>query len=429
MDKNRKTAYQILLDVETKKAYSNLALNHQIAVHKPDSPAFVRHLVYGVLENKILLDWYINCLIPREVSKVKKPDLTILRMGVYQLLMMDSVPDHAAVSESVDLAKKYARGRSGFVNGVLRSCINRREQLRLPDREEDEERWLSIRYSCEPWIVRLWLQHYDVATVEAMLSAGAGAPELAIRVNRLKTGREELIPLLEEAGFTVSGGVLADSALRLSGSGDLTGTQMYRQGLFSIQDEASQFAAQMLDPQRGDVIADVCAAPGGKTLAIAERLNNTGMVIASDIYKRKVEIISREAERLGLTNVQTRTRDASREDPAMVGKADRVIVDAPCSGLGVIRRKPEIKYKARTEEMEKLPARQRQILAASSGYVKPGGVLLYCTCTIDPAENEDVVAAFLREHTEFRAEESRQLLPGRDGTDGFFLCRMRREDV
>ncbi|MDD5986790.1 MAG: 16S rRNA (cytosine(967)-C(5))-methyltransferase RsmB [Eubacteriales bacterium] len=426
MDSNRKTAFLVLLDIEKKKAYSNLALNHQIIINKPDNQAFVRKLVYGVLENKILLDYVIDKLIPGELAKVYINDLTILRMGVYQLAQMDAVPEYAAVNESVKLAKRYARGRQGFINAVLHSYIDKKLQIKLPDRDEDLVYYLSVKYSFAPWIIRLWLERYEEDFVEDLLNACNKPPEMTIRLNWLKVVKPDLIERLKKRGYEVSEGKYSHNALHVTGSG-LIESQMYKDGLFSIQDEASQVAVQMLAPEKGDTVIDVCAAPGGKTLAMGERMNNQGRIIASDIYKRKVDIINREAARLGISNIETRTWDATRVDSSLIGKADKVLVDAPCSGLGVIRRKPEIKYKPRTNSISMLPEKQRRILNAASAYVKPGGVLMYCTCTIDPYENERVVSDFLRRNTSFTMDETKQLLPQINGTDGFFICRMKKE--
>jgi 16S rRNA (cytosine967-C5)-methyltransferase len=198
--------------------------------------------------------------------------------------------------------------------------------------------------------------------------------------------------------------------------------------MFTPQDESSMLVAEKLNPKHGDVVMDVCAAPGGKTTAIAERMNNTGKIIASDVYRRKLDIVDREAKRLGITNIETRSWDATRVDSSMLQKADKVLVDAPCSGLGVVRRKPEIKYKEHTTDMELLPKKQLAILSASSGYVKPGGTLLYSTCTINPKENEKVIEAFLKKNTSFKVEERTLLLPHVNGTDGFFICVMKKDD-
>lgn len=427
MDANRKTAYLTLMDVEAKKAYSNIALNHQIVRGRPQSQGFVRELVYGVLENKMLLDHYIDQLVPSGANSLKSSDRTVLRMGIYQLGYMDSVPEYAAVNESVVLAKRYCRGRDGFINGVLRNYLNRRLSMRLPDRTEDEVKYLSIRYSYAPWIIELWLEQYKVEFVEEMLKGGNETPPNTIRLNWLKVMKEDLVKKLEEKGYEVEPGTICANALHVKGS-QLLSTELYKHGLFSVQDESSMLVAEKLNPQHGDTIMDVCAAPGGKTMAIAERMNNTGKIFASDIYRRKLDLIDKEADRLGITNVETWSWDATRVDSTMVEKADRVLVDVPCSGLGVTRRKPEIKYKEKTEEMELLPKKQLAILSASAQYVKPGGTLLYSTCTINPYENQRVIGDFLKKNSLFKKEEMIQLLPHVNGTDGFFICVMKKSE-
>lgn len=427
MDINRKTSYLALLDVESKKAYSNLALNHQIIVNKPHAQGFVRELVYGVLESKLTLDYYIDLLVKDGIRSLRAQELTILRMGIYQLKYMNSVPEYAAVNESVALAKKYCRGKSGFINGVLREYLNKKMQLRMPDRNEDEIRYLSIKYSYAPWIIELWLEHYSPDFVEELLKAGNARPPMTIRLNWLKVMKDDLIQNLEAKDFQVEEGKVCQNALHVKGN-HLLDTELYKMGMFTPQDESSILVAEKLDPKQGETIMDVCAAPGGKTTAIAERMNNTGKIIASDIYRRKLDLVDKEAKRLGITNIQTRSWDATRVDSSMLQKADRVLVDAPCSGLGVIRRKPEIKYKEFTEDMELLPKKQLAILSASSNYVKPGGTLLYSTCTINPKENEKVTEKFLKKNPSFKSVERTVLFPNVDGTDGFYICVMQKED-
>lgn len=427
MDINRKAAFLTLVDVETKKSYSNLALNHQIVVTKPNHEGFVRELVYGVLEHKLTLDYYIDLLASNGVGSLKTNELTILRMGIYQIGYMNSVPEYAAVNESVLLAKRYCRGKDGLINGILRAYLGKRMQFKLPDRIEDEVRYLSVKYSYAPWIVELWLKHYSSDFVEQLLAAGNETPPMTVRLNWLRIMKKDLISKLEESGFEVTEGDICSNALHVRGS-RLLETEAYRMGLFTPQDESSMLVAEKLDPQHGDVVMDMCAAPGGKTMAIAERMNNTGKIIASDIYRRKLDLIDREAKRLGVTNVETRSWDATREESSMFQKADRVLVDAPCTGLGVVRRKPEIKYKEHTDEMDLLPKKQLAILTASSSYVKPGGTLVYSTCTINPNENEKVTDAFVKRNPSFKKVERTLLLPNVNGTDGFFICVMKKDD-
>ncbi|MBQ3322899.1 MAG: 16S rRNA (cytosine(967)-C(5))-methyltransferase RsmB [Firmicutes bacterium] len=428
MDNNRKTAYQTLLDVEAKKAYSNIALNHKIAVNKPSTPAFVRELVYGVLERKLTLDYYIDQLLTEGIDSLKIPEITILRMGIYQLGYMEKVPEYAAVSECVDLAKKYCKGRAGLINGVLREYQNKKIYLTLPTRDEDEVKYLSIKYSYAPWIIELWLKYYSMSFVEQLLEAGNQTPPLTVRANWLKIRKDDLKKALRERGFEVEDGKIAQNAINVKGS-KLLDSELYRYGLFTPQDESSMLVSEKIGVKQGDLVMDVCAAPGGKTTAIAERMNTTGKIIASDIYRRKLDIVDKEAKRLGITNIETRSWDATRVDSTMVKKADRVLVDAPCSGLGVVRRKPEIKYRELSEDIMMMPKKQADILSASSSYVKPGGTLVYSTCTINPEENEKIIDQFLKRNRDFEKVERTLLLPNVNGTDGFFICVMKRDDL
>ncbi|MFV0516250.1 MAG: 16S rRNA (cytosine(967)-C(5))-methyltransferase RsmB [Aminipila sp.] len=428
MDANRKTAYYALMDVESKKSYSNIALNHQIICGKPSSPSFVRELVYGVLENKMLLDYIIDHFVQSGVAKVKLSDLIILRMGIYQLGYMDSVPEYAAVNESVILAKKFARGRESFINGVLRSYIRNKFSVKLPDRTEDEIKYLSIKYSCEPWIVEMWIKQYGNETTEALLKSSQGNPGLSIRVNTLKTGKEDLVRRLTERDYEVKDSEISSCGLKVIKGTGLIEDGLYKAGLFSIQDESSMKTIEILDPQPGETIIDVCAAPGGKTLAAAEKMSNRGNIIARDIYLRKLGIINKEAERLGISIVTTSSWDATKMDSELLEKADRVIADVPCSGLGIIRKKPEIKYKKRVNEFEALPRKQLEILTVASKYVKRGGVLQYSTCTINKHENEKVIKEFLRKNKSFSIQEERQFMPHIDETDGFYVCKMVKSD-
>ncbi|MGN1414328.1 MAG: 16S rRNA (cytosine(967)-C(5))-methyltransferase RsmB [Anaerovoracaceae bacterium] len=435
MDINRKTAYEVLLDMEMNQSYSNLALNQYIEKNKPENPAFVRELVYGVTENRILLDYYLAEQIPSGLRKVKKQDLTLLRMGIYQLLFMDSVPSYAAVSETVAMARRLCRGREGFINGVLRSFQRRLEGENLPalpDRETDPVEYLSVRYSAARWLVELWMDAYGTEKAEKLLEASNGRPLLSIRVNRKKTDRDALMRQLRLDGFQVEAGSLSDRVILVTGKGTgILQHRLYKEGWFSVQDQASVLAADTLQPAEGNLVVDVCAAPGGKNMALAEDMGadagtSAGVIYAFDIYEHKLKLMTEQAERLGISIIKTRCQDARHACEELKGKADCVLADVPCSGLGVIRRKPEIKLKETAElDFAELEERQKEILHASSSYVKPGGSLVYSTCTINPAENERQIEAFLAGHKDFAEKKRIQLLPGRE-TDGFFICRLER---
>lgn len=427
MDANRKTAYYVLMDVELKESYSNISLNNHLNNGKPDSPAFVRELVYGVLENKMYLDYILGHFIKTSIAKIKASDITVLRMGIYQLLFMNSVPEYAAVNESVILAKRFCRGREGFINGVLRNFIRKEKQIELPDKNKDIVAYYSTKYSYEPWIVELWLSQYDSDFVEELLISGNATPDLVIRINTLKTTREDLKKRITAKGFNATDGLLCNEALHVKGS-ELLGGKLYQNGMFSVQDESSMLAVNLLDPKPGQFVVDVCAAPGGKSLSIAEKMGNHGQIHAFDIYKQKLSIIEKEASRLGISIINTKTWDATIVDSSLENKADRVLVDAPCSGLGVVRRKPEIKYKRKSEDFNYLPTKQLRILTASSKYLKPGGILVYSTCTISPYENQNVVSEFLKINHSYKKIEALQLLPNVNNTDGFFICKMKKEE-
>lgn len=424
-DLNRKTAYQTLLEIEKNEAYSNIELNHQMKQLKPDNPAFVRELVYGVLENKIYLDYILTQLIPKGLKGIKKPIKVLLRMGLYQIIYMDSVPEYAAVNETVKLARKVAPGRDGFLNGVLRGYGKKKDMISLPDKENDLIDYLSTIYSFDRSIVELWLSQYDGEMTERILSNSNMRPALSIRVNKVKTSLEALKLELESLGFEIKKGMLSDRVLFVKGSG-LLETEAFRKGYFSVQDEASVVATEILGPKAGDTVLDICAAPGGKTLAMAELMENKGSIYAFDIYQHKLSLLNEEAKRLELTNIQTAEQDGTIFNERFVEFAEKVLVDGPCSGLGVVRRKPEIKFKPIINEAKDLAEKQLVILNHASQYVKPGGDLLYSTCTINKLENMDVVDLFLEQHTEYEMIYSKQFLPGIDETDGFFVCKLRK---
>ncbi len=426
MDINRKTAYQTLLEIEKNQAYSNLELNKQIDGNNPDSPAFVRELVYGVLENKMYLDYLLGKLIPKGLRGIKNPVLTLLRMGLYQMIFMDSVPAYAAVSETVRMAKRLTPGREGFINGVLRGYAKKGGEIRLPDRSADLEEYLSVRYSYAGWIVRLWISQYGEEQAEALLAAGNRRPRMSIRVNLLKTDRAHLGKVLSEKGFEVSEGSLSERILFVRGSG-LLQTEEYKNGFFSVQDQASAFVAEVLSPMPGDTVLDICAAPGGKSLAVSELMKNTGTVRSFDIYRHKLELLEKETDRLGISIITAEENDGCVVRKDLQETADRVLVDGPCSGLGVTSRKPEIKYKELADDGRQLAEKQLRILNVSAGYLKKGGILVYSTCTVNKLENTEVAERFLSENPEFDLVFERQLLPGEEETDGFYICKMKRK--
>jgi len=429
LDKARRAAYIALRDVETEKAYSNYAILSVLKRYFKGNQGFIRELVYGTIRTQLYLDYIIGHFIKTPVDKLPVSDRILLRMGLYQLISLGSVPDYAAVSETVELAKRYSKGREKFINGVLREYIRGKDRVKLPPREEDEVLYLSLKYSFAPWIVKMWLDDFDsVEHVEHILEASNRRPRLCIRVNTLKTDPGSLKARLEKLGYEVEADEDLPDLFFIEGD-SLLGLGIFEDGLFSVQGKASRIAAYSLGALPGETIIDVCAAPGGKTMAIAASMKNIGRIIATDVYKRKIKLIEDEAKRLGVKIVESWSWNGRVVDSELVDAADRVLVDAPCSGLGTVRRKPEVKYKAYDEAMEALPQMQLDILKASAHYVKPGGILVYSTCTVARRENQGVVDAFLRGNKEFEIVDIIQLLPTVEKTDGFFICKMKRESV
>lgn len=425
MDKNRKAAFNVLLDVEKNDSYVNLVLNQVLSDENPPSQGFVRELVYGVMENKLLLDYYIDNFVKKGIKSLKKQDLTLLRMGIYQIEYMNSVPAYAAVNETVKMARKLARGRDGFINGVLRSYLSKKEQVALPSFEENPSMHLSIKYSCHKSICDLWISQFGIDKTISLLEWTNKVPPVNVRTNSELCDRDELAKSLETQGFEVEYEELSSRSLRVKGE-KLLETDLYREGYFSVQDVASTFIADSMSPVSGDVILDMCSAPGGKTLAMAEELKGKGKIIACDIYPHRLGLIEKEMKRLKISNVETAIMDGTLYNEDFEASFDKVLVDGPCSGLGVLRRKPELKYREVVDSGKELASIQLKILQNGSKYVKPGGKLCYSTCTINKFENEGVAEKFLQENNEFVVKEMRQLSPIEDGCDGFFVALFER---
>lgn len=428
MDDERRIAFNVLMDVEEKKAYSHLALNHHTSRAKPETKALARRMVYGVLENKLYIDFLINHYLDEGKKDIGLVERNILRLGIYQIIYMETIPDYAAVSETVNLASRYKKGMEGFINAILRNYLRSGEEIKLPDREKDEALYLSIKYSYSKWMVDMWLSEYGSDFTEELLAAGNKTPALNIRPNLLKTSKKDMRRRLEQKIYRVAEAKLSNVALKImeAPAGEiLTQTDFYLNGMLSIQDEGSMLAVEILDPKAGEFIVDSCAAPGGKAMYMAETMGNKGRILARDLYRKKLDLLDKESARLGIDIVESQTWDSESVDSSLEEKADRVLVDAPCSGLGTVRRKPEIKYKEE-KEIKDLPGIQKRILSASSKYVKPGGILVYSTCTINKEENSEVTKEFLMFNENFEKLEEIQLLPNINDTDGFYICKMQR---
>ena len=436
----RDTALKVLIACRTHGAWADAALKAQLARDQlsPQDAALCSRMVYGVTQNRLLLDFYLAAYCSQKPDHLQPPLLDILRLGAYQILFLDKVPDRAAVSEAVELAKRSGRGQAaGLVNAVLRKLSQNKNALpSIPDR--DEVKFLSIRYSHPKWLVKRLLELLGRGETEAFLAADNTAAPLTVQVNPLKTTQEKLTAELEALGVRVTPHVWVPGCLELSGTGDLTALEPFRVGHFLVQDGAAALAARAAAVTPGQRVLDVCAAPGGKSFGAAFAMEDRGEILACDLHENKLKRIQDGAQRLGLTSIRTAAADGREFRPEWEAAFDTVLVDAPCSGLGIIRKKPDTRYK-KADDLFTLPVVQQAILDNACRYVKPGGVLVYSTCTILPEENQQVTDAFLAQHRDFSREDlplpdqagqadgQVTLWPHRHDTDGFYICRMRRE--
>ena len=433
----RETALNVLIACRKEAGWSNGVLKDYISRDRLDrrDAALATRLCYGVVQNRNLLDFYLAQLLTGKVKSLHPAVRDILHMGLYQIYLMDKIPESAAVNESVDLAKKYCKkvkSAPGLVNGVLRSAVRTKGELKEPKSWED-------KYSHPGDLINELKSYVGKERMEKMLQANNDIPPMVVQVNTLKVSTETLIAKLEAAGVTATCHSWMKDALILSGTGSIEQLDAFKEGLFYVQDPASKLSVLCAELPKEEIrILDCCAAPGGKSFAAAIATAGKASVTSCDVYAHKAELIAKGAERLGLP-ITALQQDATTFCQDWEAAFDAVIVDAPCSGYGIIRKKPDIRYKD-IAKMKELPQLQRAILEVQCRYVKPGGVLMYSTCTLVHAENEGMVASFLNDHPEFHLEplplpapfpknESGMLalIPGEYDTDGFFISRLRRK--
>ena len=445
MKSPRELAISILVKTQA-GSYSNLLLSQYLTddLSQKDK-ALVTQLVNGVIQNRLLLDHIISQFSKIKLSKMTSFVKNAIRLGIYQTYFLDKVPDFAAVNESVDLVKKYEGQRAAnFTNAVLRNAVRNRERVSYPSKDKDIVEYLSIYYSFPKWLITRWLYLFGADFTERLCKAFNEPPRLCIRVNTLLTTKEELLMRLNEEGADAVPGHLAQEALYIVKSPPVYQLKSFKDGLFTVQDESSIIASLAVGSKANDKVLDVAAAPGGKTTHMAALMQNRGEIVSWDIHPHRVKLIEENAKRLKATIVKAQVKDAKILDEAMLERFDKVLIDAPCSGLGVIRRKPDIKWSKKPEDISALTKEQERILAVSSKYVKPGGFLVYSTCSIEPEENEKIVEDFLAKNKDFAYDDLRPYLPKplhKDlkepysyitlyphihGTDGFFVARLKK---
>ena len=448
MVNTRELALNILLQIEKEKVPSHMAIRQMLEKYQflpKQDRAFITRLCEGSVEYQIQNDYVINQYSKVKIHKCKPVIRTLLRMSVYQIRFMDSVPDSAVVNEAVKLAaKKGFFALKGFVNGVLRSIVREKEHLVFPDREEDLTEYLSVRYSMPEFLVEEFLEQYPENVAEKMLDAFLQEHPTTIRINRFRNTVEETLKSLEKQGVSVEKAPYVEEAWYIRGYDHLSMLAAFQQGRFQVQDVSSMLAACVADPHPGDTVLDLCAAPGGKSLHMADRMLGCGYVQAQDLTPYKVELIQENIERSGLNNVMAVQQDATVLDESWEEKADVVLADVPCSGYGVIGRKADIKYHASKAKENELIHLQRTILENAASYVKEGGTLVFSTCTVNKRENEENFRWFLEEfpfepvrlndclpeelHSEETEQGYLQLIPGVHNCDGFFLSKFRKKE-
>ncbi len=437
-DRARETALEVLSACRRNGAWVDGALKQCLKKNAlaPRDAAFALRIAYGVTQNRIYLDAHLACCLQQRPEKLEPLLLDILRIGAYQLLLMDKVPANAAVNEAVEMAKAHKLARAaGLVNAVLRNVARRKSE---PLTFSDEIERISVQTSHPRALVERMVALLGIEEAEEFFRASNEIVPTTIQTNTLKTDADGLRAALEREGVGVTAHPWLAGCFTLTGTGDLEALQAWREGLFTVQDTAGKLTALTAAPKSGDFVLDVCAAPGGKSFAMAMLMEDRGKIVSCDVEPHKLRVMDAGAERLGIGCMETRLADGRVFDETLAERADVVLCDVPCSGLGIIRKKPDIRYKE-LSALAELPAIQRGILDNAARYVRSGGTLIYSTCTVLPEENEQVTDAFLRAHPDFSydafvlpqpigaVEGHITLFPQRHGTDGFYICRMKRK--
>ena len=431
----REAVYKGLLRMQ-QGAYSNLLLDSLLSeLDDGRERQFAAQLFYGVLERDVTIRWMIRCLTGNPEKKLDNEVVAALSIALYQIKWMDSVPDSAAVNESVNLIRhSKKKSAAGFVNGVLRSFLRKGGQLPLP---ENPMQRAEVEYAMPRWILEIWKRDYGMDTALRLAESCLGRPPIQLRVNTLMTDHEAVMAELAGEGIKVSPHPLLHDCLTVSETGSLGRLAAIREGRCYVQDAASQLCAQAVDPQPGETILDLCAAPGSKSFTMAQLMRDKGQLLSFDLHPHRAQLIADGAQRLGIHCIQAGTGDAAKFNPALPA-VDRVLCDVPCAGLGVIRRKPEIRRKS-PEEIARLPEIQLNILHNAANYLRPGGILVYSTCSLNKDENDRVAAAFLAAHPDFTPSAlpdvfgqlendgyTVTLMPQMGGYDGFYIARFSK---
>ena len=435
IDKTREIALKSLYRIDKNEGYSNIVLNDEIKQNreKLDNKdiGLISEIVYGVTTWRLTLDEIIKKYSKIKLKKISPWILNILRMGIYQIIFLDKIPKSAAVNESVNLAKRYGHSSSSnFVNAVLRK-VEKKDYEDFFEIKDDIER-ISKTNSMPEWIIKELLKNNNIKDVEQICKNSNIKPKTTIRVNRLKTTKEELINRLEKEEIEYNNvnkeDNLSEDFLILNKVKNIENLDLFKEGFFTIQDISAGLTAKILNPKQGENVLDACSAPGGKTTYIAELMKNSGNIEAWDIHEHRTKLVEKNAQRLGIKIIDTYVKDATKYDETLNEKFDKILLDVPCLGIGVIKRKPDIKWQRKPEDIEEIIAIQKKILDNCSKYLKENGTIVYSTCSILKEENQDIVDGFLKENKEYyiKPEETLNILPNEE-EDGFFICKKYRK--
>lgn len=435
----RKLAVKILNRVLNEGAYSNIIISKELNdVELSDKDkALLTEIVYGVLRRKKTLDIIISNFV-KDIKLMDKDILNILRVAVYQMNFLDKIPSYAACNEAVEMAKEISESDSKLVNGILRNYTKNPDDIEVVGNKIDE---YAYKFSFEPWMIRLLIKQYGENVAKKIMSGLNQIPKVSIRVNDIKADYDDVFEELEKMDYEIEEGVVCPEAISIKGGRSIENNPLFKEGKITVQDESAMVIAPLLELEEGMKVIDLCSAPGGKTTHIAEILNNTGEVLAFDIHETKLGLINENCERLGISNVKINLNDATKLNPELIASSDRILIDVPCSGIGIIRKKPEIKWNKKRSDLRNIIPTQRDIMENAWQYLKSGGIMIYSTCTLNKEENEENIEWFLNTHKDCKIKKifigkQDNLVYNRDGSltimpnenmDGFFVAKLEKQ--
>jgi len=437
IDLPREIVLKALYKIEKEKAYSNLVLDEIINENKnkinSKDIGFISEIVYGVTSYKITLDYIISRYSKTKLNKISIFTKNILRMGIYQIIFLDKVPKSAAVNESVNLSKKYAIKSSGFINAILRKVSI--EDYKEIDNIKDSLKKISIKHSMPQWIIEELLKEFGIEEVEKICINSNLRPKTTIRVNNLKISENELLKIFDEKEIKYKKSKI-EKFIYLENVKNISQMEEFKKGYFTVQDLAAGLTSIVLNPNNGEYVLDACSAPGGKTTHLAELMKNEGRILAWDLYESRLGLVNENAERLGINIIKTEENDSSKFNENLIEKFDKILLDVPCLGIGVIKRKPDIKWQREKEDLDKIRKEQLKIIENCSKYLKTNGCMVYSTCSILKQENEDIIKEFLKNNKNFKIlkiknalndqeQELIKLYPTEEN-DGFFICLLQK---